>query len=282
MPLKKFHGRTPGTRQATGYDFSELTGATPEKRLLRSLKRISGRNNQGRTTVRFRGGGVKRAYRIVDFSGREKLNVPGTIMTMEYDPNRNARIGLVQFADGDKRYMLIPQKVKVGFTVITAEKAQPSPGNRMALKSIPEGVQIHNIELFPNRGGTIVRSAGTSATLMAIEGDHALVRLPSGETRRFSSDCLATIGVLGNPEAMNLSLGKAGRKRYLGRRPHNRGSSMNPNDHPHGGGEGKSPIGRPGPLTPWGKKALGVKTRTRKNRSDVWIVQNRHSAKKKS
>ena len=283
MPLKKLSGQTPGTRTATGFDFSELKGAAKTVRgLLASKKRTSGRNNQGVTTSRFRGGGAKRQYRIVDFSGREKLGIPAKLMTVEYDPNRNVRIGLLHYADGDKRYMLVPQKVKVGFTILTDEKAVPSPGNRMALRNVPEGVEIHNIELFPNRGGTIVRTAGSSATLMSLEGPYALVRLPSGEIRRFDKACFATIGVLGNAEAMNLNLGKAGRSRYLGRRPHNRGSSMNPNDHPHGGGEGKAPVGRSGPLTPWGKKAHGKKTRRNKNLSSMWIVRNRHAAKKKA
>jgi large subunit ribosomal protein L2 len=281
MPLKKLHGRTPGTRTATGFDFKEITTKKPGvKRLVKSKRRISGRNNQGVTTVRFRGGGAKRAYRVIDFSGREKLGVPAKIVTIEYDPNRRARIGLLHYVDGDKRYMLVPQKVRVGFTILTAEKAPPSPGNRMALRNVPEGVAIHNLELFPGRGGTIVRTAGSSATLMSLEGQYALVRLPSGEIRKFEKDCFASIGALGNAEAMNVNLGKAGRKRYLGRRPHNRGSSMNPNDHPHGGGEGKAPIGRSGPLTPWGKKALGYKTRRRKD-SSKWIVRSRHAAKKK-
>lgn len=281
MPLKKLHGRTPGTRNATGFDFKELTVKKPSTRgLLKPLKRSSGRNNQGRITSRFRGGGAKRAYRVVDFSGREKLGVPAKLTTIEYDPNRNTRIGLLQYADGDKRYMLIPQKVKVGFSILTDIKAPASPGNRMELQNIPEGVQIYNLELEPGRGGKIVRTAGSSATLMSLEGKYALVRMPSGEIRRFEKDCFASIGVLGNAEAMNLKLGKAGRKRYLGRRPHNRGSSMNPNDHPHGGGEGCTPIGHPSPLTPWGKKALGYKTRKRKL-SDRMIARSRHLAKKK-
>jgi len=257
----------------TGHSFEEITKDKPEKSLLVTLKKKSGRNNQGRITVRHRGGGSKRKLRLIDFK-RDKLGVPGRVAAIEYDPNRSARIALIFYADGDKRYILAPQGLGVGLTIMAGEGAEIRPGNALPLKLLPNGTQIHNIELNRGKGGQLVRSAGASAQLMAKEGEYALVRLPSGEMRRIRAECMATIGQIGNVDHQNINLGKAGRKRLMGWRPTVRGSAMSPRDHPHGGGEGRSPIGMPGPKTPWGKPALGYKTRKRKP-SDKFIVKRR-------
>ena len=273
MPLKKFKPTSPGRRGMSGYTFEEITKDRPEKSLLLPLKKKAGRNNRGKITVRHRGGGAKRRLRIIDFK-RDKSGVPGRVAAIEYDPNRSARIALIFYADGEKRYILAPVGLNVGDTVMSGEKAEIKPGNAMPLVNMPTGTQIHNIELQKGRGGKIVRSAGASAQLMVKEGDYALIRLPSGEIRRVRSECVATIGQIGNVEHQNISLGKAGRKRHMGWRPTVRGSAMSPRDHPHGGGEGRSPVGMPGPKTPWGKPALGYKTRKPKA-SDRMIVKRR-------
>ncbi len=257
----------------TGSTFDELTKSKPEKPLLKPNKKRAGRNNQGRITVRHRGGGAKRRLRIIDFK-RDKLGVPGRVAAIEYDPNRSANIALIFYADGDKRYILSPLGLNVDDTVKAGDDAELKPGNALPMRVMPSGTLIHSIELQPGRGGQLVRSAGASAQLMAKEGEYALIRLPSGEMRRIRSSCLATIGQIGNADHQNIKLGKAGRKRWLGRRPQVRGSAMNPCDHPHGGGEGRSPIGMPGPKTPWGKPALGYKTRKHKP-SDKMIVKRR-------
>jgi len=257
----------------TGATFEEVTKGTPEKSLLLPLKRKAGRNAQGRITVRHRGGGAKRKLRIIDFK-RDKVDVPGRVAAIEYDPNRSARIALIYYADGEKRYILAPLGLNVGDTVKAGSTAEIRPGHALPLKLIPSGTMVHNIELQKGRGGRIVRSAGTSAQIVAKEGDYALVRLPSGEVRRIHSECSATIGQVGNVDHQGIKLGKAGRTRWLGRRPAVRGSAMSPRDHPHGGGEGRSPIGMPGPKTPWGKPALGYKTRKPKA-SDKMIVKRR-------
>jgi large subunit ribosomal protein L2 len=257
----------------TGHTFEEITKNRPEKSLLVPLKKRGGRNNQGRITVRHRGGGAKRKLRIIDFK-RDKPGVPGRVAAIEYDPNRSARIALIYYADGEKRYILAPLGLNVGDTIKSGEGAEIRPGNALPLKLIPSGTQIHNIEMYPGRGGQIVRSAGASAQLMAKEGEYALVRLPSGEMRRIRSECIATIGQIGNVDHQHITLGKAGRRRWMGWRPTVRGSAMSPRDHPHGGGEGRSPIGLPGPKTPWGKPALGYRTRKSKP-SDKFIVKRR-------
>jgi large subunit ribosomal protein L2 len=257
----------------SGYSFDEITKTKPEKALLLPRKQNSGRNNQGRITVRHRGGGAKRRIRIVDFK-RDKFGIPGRVAAIEYDPNRTARLALIFYVDGEKRYMLAPIGLSVGDFVKSGEGAEIRPGNALALKSIPTGTMIHNIEMQRGRGAQMVRSAGAVAQLMGKDGDYAMVRLPSGEMRRIHRECMATIGQLGNVEHQNITLGKAGRKRWLGWRPTVRGSAMNPNDHPHGGGEGRSPIGMPGPKTPWGKPAGGYKTRKRKP-SDKMIIKRR-------
>lgn len=273
MPIKQYKPTSPGRRNASGYTFEEITKKRPEKSLLRPLKSKAGRNNQGRITVRHRGGGHKRMYRIIDFK-RNKIGVPGTVLAIEYDPNRSARIALIQYEDGEKRYIIAPQGLKVGDVVQSGPKAEIKPGNALPLRLIPTGTQVHNIELQLGHGGQIVRSAGTSAQLVAKEGTYSLLRLPSGELRRVLSECMATVGVVSNPEHNVIKLGKAGRSRHRGRRPEVRGSAMNPRDHPHGGGEGKAPIGLPGPKTPWGKPALGYRTRNNK-RTDKFIVRRR-------
>lgn len=257
----------------SGYTFDEITKDKPEKSLLVSKKKQAGRNFRGKITVRHRGGGAKRKLRIIDFK-RDKINIPGRVAAIEYDPNRSARIALIFYADGEKRYILAPLGLNVGDTVMSGENAEVRPGNTMPLGKMPSGTEIHNIELIPGKGGQMVRSAGASAQLMAKEGTYALLRLPSGELRRVRSECMATIGQIGNVEHQNISLGKAGRKRQLGWRPTVRGSAMTPRDHPHGGGEGRSPVGMPGPKTPWGKPALGYKTRKPKA-SDRLIVKRR-------
>jgi len=254
--------------------FEEITRDEPEKSLLAPLKKSGGRNNQGRTTARFRGGGNKRRYRIIDFK-RDKIGVPGKVVSIEYDPNRSARIALIQYVDGEKRYILCPDGLKVGDQVLSGDNADIKPGNALPLRAIPLGTVIHSIELVPGKGGQLVRSAGVAAQLVAKEGKYAQVRLPSGEVRMVLLECKATVGQVGHAEHENESLGKAGKSRYLGRRPHVRGSAMTPRDHPHGGGEGKAPVGRRGgPVTPWGKPTLGKKTRRRKQ-SDKFIVRRR-------
>jgi large subunit ribosomal protein L2 len=257
----------------TGSTFAEITKKKPEKSLLIPLKRNAGRNNQGRISVRHRGGGAKRQLRIIDFK-RDKCSIPGRVAAIEYDPNRSANIALIYYIDGEKRYILSPQGLNLGDTVESGENAELKQGNAMPLNRIPNGTLIHNIEMEKGKGAQMVRSAGGAAQLMAKEGKHALIRLPSGEVRRIRSDCMATIGQVGNTEHQNIEMGKAGRMRWLGRRPQVRGSAMNPNDHPHGGGEGRSPVGMPGPKTPWGKPALGYKTR-RPKASDRLIVKRR-------
>jgi len=273
VPLKQYRPTSPGRRGMTGSSFEEITKSKPEKSLLAPLKRKAGRSNQGRITVRHRGGGAKRRLRILDFK-RDKLGVPGRVAAIEYDPNRSARIALIYYADGDKRYILAPNELKVDDSIKSGADAEVKPGNALPMKQIPTGTLIHNIEMEVGKGGQLVRSAGVVAQLMAKEGKYALVRLPSGEVRRISIDCLATIGQVGNVDHRSVNLGKAGRKRWMGWRPTVRGSAMNPRDHPHGGGEGKAPIGLPGPKTPWGKPALGYRTRKAKA-SDRMIVKRR-------
>ena len=277
MSVKTYKPITPARRHMTvsGFDGVDKK-AQPEKSLVEILKKNSGRNSYGRITVRHRGGGNRRKYRIIDFK-RDKFDVEGTVQRIEYDPNRSAFIALVEYADGEKRYILAPVGVAAGDTVISSEKADIKPGNTLPISAIPVGTLIHNIELYPGKGGQLVRSAGGAAQLMAKEGKMAQVRLPSGEVRYVRMNCLATIGQIGNLDHENISIGKAGRKRHMGIRPTVRGSVMNPVDHPHGGGEGKSPVGRPGPVTPWGKPALGYKTRKTKNQSDKFIVKRRNA-----
>ena len=274
MPIRQLKPTSPGRRFMAVSTFEEITREEPEKSLLAPLKKSGGRNNQGRTTTRFRGGGNKRRYRIIDFK-RDKIGVPGKVVSIEYDPNRSARIALIQYVDGEKRYILCPDGLKVGDQILSGENADIKPGNALPLRAIPLGTVIHNIELVPGKGGQLVRSAGAAAQLVAKEGKYAQIRLPSGEVRMVHLECKATIGQVGHAEHENESLGKAGKSRYLGRRPHVRGSAMTPRDHPHGGGEGKAPIGRRGgPVTPWGKPTLGKKTRRRKP-SDKFIVRRR-------
>ena len=273
MAIKKYKPTTPGRRNMTGYTFEEITKKEPEKSLVVSLKSTGGRNAGGRITARHRGGGHKRKYRIIDFK-RNKDGVPANVAAIEYDPNRSARIALLHYLDGEKRYILAPVGLKVGDQVQSGPGADVKPGNTLQLANIPLGSVIHNIELQPGKGGQMVRSAGTSAQLVAKEGSYATIRLPSGEFRMVLQVCRATIGQVGNVEHENMVIGKAGRSRYLGKRPHVRGVVMNPVDHPHGGGEGKAPIGRPGPVTPWGKPALGSRTR-KKKASDSLIVRRR-------
>ena len=277
MGIKKYTAYTPSRRNMTGSDFSEITKKTPEKSLVESLKKNAGRNNQGKITVRHHGGGNRRKYRLVDFR-RIKDGIPAKVIGIEYDPNRTANIALICYADGEKSYILAPQGLTDGMTVMNGEKAEIRVGNCLPLSAIPVGTQVHNIELKPGKGGQMVRSAGTSAQLMAKEGKYATLRLPSGEMRMVPLECRATIGVIGNIDHNLINYGKAGRKRHMGIRPTVRGSVMNPNDQPHGGGEGKAPIGRPGPSTPWGKPALGYKTR-KKKASDKLIVRRRGAKK---
>lgn len=274
MAIKKFKPTSPALRQMTVLVSDEITTNQPEKSLLVSLKKNSGRNAHGKITVRHRGGGNRRKYRIIDFK-RNKDGIPAKVATVEYDPNRTANIALLNYADGEKRYILAPVGIKVGDTLMSGPQADIKPGNALALKNMPVGTVIHNIELKPGKGAQLVRSAGVSAQLMAKEGTKALLRLPSGEMRYVSIECKATIGQVGNVEHANETIGKAGRKRHMGIRPTVRGSVMNPNDHPHGGGEGRSPIGRPSPVTPWGKPALGYKTRKKNKASNKLIVSRR-------
>jgi len=273
MPVKKFKPLTPGRRAMTVSDFSDVTTTEPEKSLLVPLKKTGGRNSYGRVTARHRGGGHKRMYRIIDFK-RDKDGVPAKVATIEYDPNRSARIALLHYADGEKRYILVPEGLKIGDTVVSGPDAAIKPGNTLPLANIPVGTIIHNVELSPGKGAQMVRSAGAGAQLMAKEGDMAHIRLPSGEVRLVRLECRASIGQVGNVEHENITVGKAGRSRWLGRRPHTRGLAMNPVDHPHGGGEGRSPVGRKSPVTPWGYPTLGYKTRKAKP-SDKLIVRRR-------
>ena len=274
MGIKTYNPYTPSRRQMTGSDFSEITKTTPEKSLLESKKRKAGRNAQGKITVRHRGGGAKKKYRIIDFK-RKKDGIPATVVGIEYDPNRSANIALICYADGEKAYILAPEGLTDGMTVMNGADAEVRVGNCLPLSEIPVGTQIHNIELYPGKGGQLVRSAGNSAQLMAKEGKYATLRLPSGEMRMVPIICRASIGVVGNGDHNLINVGKAGRKRHMGIRPTVRGSVMNPNDHPHGGGEGKTSIGRPGPCTQWGKPALGLKTRKKNKSSNKLIVRRR-------
>ena len=276
MAIKSYKPTTAARRQMTVTDYSQLSKVAPEKSLVESLKTNSGRNSYGRITVRHRGGGNRRKYRVIDFK-REKAGVPAQVLTLEYDPNRSAHIALVQYEDGEKRYIIAPNGLKVGDTVVSGPEADIIAGNALPLANIPVGTFIHNVELYPGKGAQLARAAGIQAQLMAKEGAYALIRLPSGELRNVPANCMATIGQVGNIDHENVSYGKAGRKRHMGWRPTVRGSVMNPNDHPHGGGEGKSPVGRPGPVTPWGKPALGYNTRKHHNRSDKFIVKRRNA-----
>ncbi len=273
MGIKVYKPTSPGRRGMTGLTFEEVTKAEPERSLLVPLRKKGGRNVEGRVTIRHRGGGHKRMYRLIDFR-RDKHGIPARVASIEYDPNRSARIALLAYADGEKRYIIAPLGLRVGDTVVSGPNADIRVGNSLPLERIPLGTMIHNIELFPGRGGQLVRAAGTSAQLLAREGDYASVRLPSGEVRLIRKECMATIGQVGNVDHGNIKLGKAGRKRWLGRRPHVRGSAMTPRDHPHGGGEGRTPIGMPGPKSPWGKPTLGKKTR-RNKATDKYIVRRR-------
>lgn len=274
MAIRKYKPTSPALRQMTVSTFEEITKKDPEKSLLVSMSKSAGRNSQGRITIRHRGGGAKRKYRIIDFK-RDKDNIPGKVASIEYDPNRTANIALINYVDGEKRYILAPNGLKVGDAIISGEEADIKVGNSKKLKDIPVGTTIHNVELKPGKGAQLVRSAGTVAQLMAKEGKFAQLKLPSGEFRLVSVDCRATIGQVGNIDHELITIGKAGRKRHMGIRPTVRGSAMNPVDHPHGGGEGRAPIGMPAPSTPWGKPALGYKTRKKKNKSDKYIVRRR-------
>lgn len=274
MGIKKYRPYTPSRRHMTSSSFEEITRSTPEKSLVVKLKKHSGRNNQGKITVRHRGGGATIKYRMIDFK-RNKDGVPATVATIEYDPNRSARIALLNYADGEKRYILAPVGLKVGDKLMSGKGAEIRIGNALEMKDMPVGSTIHNIEMKPGKGGQLVRSAGMSAQLMAKEGKYATVKLPSGETRLLPIQCRATVGQVGNIEHELITIGKAGRKRHLGFRPTVRGSVMNPNDHPHGGGEGRTPIGRPAPSTPWGKPALGYKTRKKNKHSSKYIIRTR-------
>ncbi|MBQ5318345.1 MAG: 50S ribosomal protein L2 [Oscillospiraceae bacterium] len=275
MAIKSYKPTTPARRQMTVTDYSCLSKVEPEKSLLAPLKKTAGRNSYGRITVRHRGGGNRRKYRIIDFK-RDKMNMSATVLTLEYDPNRSAFIALVQYEDGEKRYIIAPNGLAVGDVISSGKGADIKPGNALALCDIPVGTFIHNIELYPGKGAQLVRAAGNMAQLMGKEEAYVLVRLPSGEMRKIPANCMATIGQVSNIDHENVSIGKAGRTRHLGIRPTVRGSVMNPCDHPHGGGEGKSPVGRPGPVTPWGKPALGYKTRKKHHRTDKFIVKRRN------
>ena len=275
MGIKTYNPYTPSRRQMTGLDFQEITKTTPEKSLTVSLKKNAGRNNQGKITVRHRGGGSRRKYRIIDFKRNKKDGIPATVVAIEYDPNRTANIALIAYADGEKAYILAPNKLKVGDKVMSGPEAEVKVGNCLPLANIPVGTEIHNIEMIPGKGAQLVRAAGNSAQLMAKEGKYATLRLPSGEMRMVPVACRATVGQVGNIEHGLVNIGKAGRKRHMGIRPTVRGSVMNPNDHPHGGGEGKTGIGRPGPCTPWGKPALGLKTRKKNKQANKMIIRRR-------
>lgn len=275
MAIKSYKPTTPSRREMTVTDYSGLSKVAPEKSLLEPLKKNSGRNSYGRITVRHRGGGNRKKYRVIDFK-RDKVGMNANVLTLEYDPNRSAHIALLQYEDGEKRYILAPNDLKVGDVVRSGADADIKPGNALPLTNIPVGTFIHNVELYPGKGAQLVRAAGNMAQLMAKEGGYALIRLPSGELRRVPVGCMATVGQVGNTDHENVNIGKAGKKRHMGWRPTVRGSVMNPCDHPHGGGEGKSPVGRPGPVTPWGKPTLGYKTRKKHHRSDKFIVKRRN------
>ena len=274
MGIKIYKPYTPSTREKSSLDFSILSNIKPEKTLLVSNHRSKGRNNQGRITTRHKGGGHKRRYRLIDFK-RNKFDIKGTVVSIEYDPNRNANIALINYTDGEKRYILHPENLKIGDSIISGKLSEIKIGNTLSLADIPLGTDVHNIELFPGKGGQLVRSAGTSAKILAKENNFVVLRLSSKEIRLFKKECLATIGRISNSDFYNVVLGKAGRQRWLGIRPTVRGAVMNPVDHPHGGGEGRCPIGKPRPLTPWGKPALGMKTRKSKNKSDIFIIRSR-------
>ena len=277
MAIKHYKPTTPGRRGMSVVDYSELSKVAPERSLLVSLKKNSGRNSYGRITVRHRGGGNRRKYRLIDFK-RDKNQIPAKVLTIEYDPNRTANIALLQYEDGEKRYIIAPQGLKVGDTIVSGEGADIVPGNALPLSAIPTGTFIHNVELYPGKGAQLARAGGCMAQLMGKEGSkYALIRLPSGEMRYVPVNCMATVGQVGNADHSNVNIGKAGKKRHMGWRPTVRGSVMNPCDHPHGGGEGKSPIGRSGPVTPWGKPALGYKTRKQHKSSDKLIVKRRNA-----
>jgi large subunit ribosomal protein L2 len=275
MGIKSYNPYTPSRRNMTGYDFAEITKTAPEKSLTVSLKKSAGRNNQGKITVRHHGGGSRRKYRIIDFK-RFKDDIPAVVKAVEYDPNRTANIALITYADGEKAYILAPEGLKVGMKIMNGVNAEIRPGNCLPLENIPVGTMVHNIELHQGKGGQLVRSAGAGAQLMAKENGYATLRLPSGEMRMIPLNCRASIGIIGNGEHNLINIGKAGRTRHMGVRPTVRGSVMNPNDHPHGGGEGKAPVGRPGPCTPWGKPAMGLKTRKHKKASNKMIVRRRN------
>ncbi|MGX9136453.1 50S ribosomal protein L2 [Rummeliibacillus sp. JY-2-4R] len=274
MAIKKYKPTSNGRRNMTSSDFAEITTNKPEKSLLESTKRKAGRNNQGKITVRHNGGGHKRQYRVIDFK-RLKDGIPGRVATIEYDPNRSANIALINYADGEKRYILAPKGLVVGMTIVSGPDVDIKVGNALPLSNIPMGTTIHNIEMKPGKGGQLVRSAGTSAQILGKEDKYVIVRLQSGEVRMILGACRATIGEVGNEQHELIHIGKAGRTRWLGKRPTVRGSVMNPNDHPHGGGEGKAPVGRKSPMTPWGKPALGYKTRNKRNKSDKLIIRRR-------
>ena len=276
MAIKSYKPTTASRRNMTVTDYSGLSKVAPEKSLLEPLKKTSGRNSYGRITVRHHGGGNRTKYRVIDFK-RDKIGMNAEVMTLEYDPNRSAHIALVKYEDGEKRYIIAPIGLNVGDTIRSGSDADIKPGNALPMNAIPVGTVIHNVELYPGKGAQLVRSAGNMAQLMAKEGSYALVRLPSGEQRNIPANCMATIGQVGNTDHENVKIGKAGKKRHMGWRPSVRGSVMNPNDHPHGGGEGKSPIGRSGPVTPWGKPTLGYKTRAKHHRSDKFIVKRRNA-----
>jgi large subunit ribosomal protein L2 len=280
MGIRSYRPYTPGTRERTVSEFAEITRSEPEKSLTRSKHRPKGRNNRGVITCRHRGGGHKRLYRVIDFR-RDKVGVPAKVASIEYDPNRNARISLLHYEDGEKRYILAPAGLAVGSTVVSGPDSPLEVGNALPLYKIPLGTTVHNIEMQPGKGGQMVRSAGAGAQVVAKEGDYVTLKLPSTEVRMVRRECYATIGQVGNADVRNVSLGKAGRKRWLGRRPEVRGSVMNPVDHPHGGGEGRAPIGRSGPFTPWGKPALGFKTRKKKKDSDKYVVRKRRRVSKR-
>lgn len=275
MSIKVYKPTSNSRRNMSVTDYSELSKVAPERSLIEPLKNKSGRNNYGRITVRHRGGANRRKYRVIDFK-RSKFDVPAEVVSLEYDPNRSAHIALIKYEDGVKSYILAPAGLKVGDKVMAGSEADIKPGNALPLVNIPTGTVIHNVELYPGRGGQLARAAGNAAQLMAKEGEYALLRLPSGELRKVPANCMATVGQVGNLDHENVKIGNAGRKRHMGWRPTVRGSVMNPNDHPHGGGEGKSPIGRPGPVTPWGKPALGYKTRNKKKASNKMIVRRRN------
>ncbi len=275
MAIRNYKPTTPGRRKMSTLVNDEITKSTPEKSLVAPIKKNSGRNNQGKITVRHQGGGAKRKYRIIDFK-RNKLNVPGTVASIEYDPNRTANIALINYADGEKRYIIAPKGLTVGMTVMAGADADIKVGNALPIINIPVGTMIHNIELRPGKGGELARSAGASAQILGREGNYVMIRLSSGEQRKVLESCMATVGVVGNEDSSLVKIGTAGRKRHMGIRPTVRGSVMNPNDHPHGGGEGRAPVGRKAPMTPWGKPALGLKTR-KKKQSDKFIVRRRNS-----